>query len=92
MSATRIVTVTSPHGLHARPAAEFVESARGFESNLQILAADKQGNCKSLISVLKLGISQGTSVTLEADGDDEEQAVEALASLLEQVNKDSTSL
>lgn len=91
MSATRTVTVADPHGLHARPAAEFVESARGFESNLQILTADKRGNCKSLLSVLKLGISQGTAVTLEADGHDEEQAVETLASLLEHASQDSPS-
>lgn len=91
MSATVTVTVADPHGLHARPAAEFVEAARGFESNLQILAADKRGNCKSLLSVLKLGISQGTTVTLEADGHDEEQAVEALASLLEHASQDSPS-
>jgi phosphocarrier protein HPr len=91
MSATRSATVTDPHGLHARPAAEFVETARGFESALQILVADKKGNCKSLLSVLKMGITQGTVVTLEADGPDEEQAVEALAGLLEHASQDSTA-
>lgn len=83
MSATRIVVITDPLGLHARPAAEFVTAARGFESDLQLLVGDKQANCKSLISVLKLGIGQGTVVTLEAVGGDEEDAAETLALLLD---------
>jgi phosphocarrier protein HPr len=91
VSATRTVIVADPLGLHARPAALFVESARGFESDLQILAADKRGNCKSLLSVLKLGISQGTEVTLEASGNDEEQAVETLASHLAHESHESAS-
>lgn len=91
MSVTRTVTITDPLGLHARPAAVFVTSARGFESDLKILVADKAGNCKSLLSVLKLGISQGTVVTLEANGGDEEQAIETLVALLAHQSQESTS-
>ena len=91
MSITRTATVADPHGLHARPAAEFVETARSFESTLQILAADKSGNCKSLLSVLKMGIGQGAVVTVHADGVDEEQAAETLAALLGHASQDSAS-
>jgi phosphotransferase system HPr (HPr) family protein len=76
------VVVTNPTGLHARPAARFVELARGFESTVSIEKDGRQGNAKSLVSVLKLGINQGSLVALAAEGPDENRAVEALSELL----------
>lgn len=82
MTATRDVIITDPLGLHARPAAEFVALARTFASDLVIGKDDKAGNCKSLVSILRLGVNQGSTVTLSANGADEEQAIAALAELL----------
>jgi phosphotransferase system HPr (HPr) family protein len=82
VTATRTVTIADPQGLHARPAAEFVTASRDFESDLELQVGDKSANCKSLLSVLKLGIAHGTSVTLRATGADEERAVTELAERL----------
>lgn len=83
MSVSKSVVVTDPLGLHARPAAQFVEKARTFTSDLTIDKGGRKGNCKSLLSVLGLGISQGTEITLTATGDDEQGALEALLAVLE---------
>ncbi|GAA1136344.1 HPr family phosphocarrier protein [Nocardioides aquiterrae] len=91
MTATRTVTIADPLGLHARPAAEFVSAARGYQSDLVIRVGDATANCKSLLSVLKLGIAHGTVVVVEADGEDEDSAVEDLAARLENEVQDAAS-
>jgi phosphocarrier protein HPr len=83
MSKQQEVVVTNPSGLHARPAAQFVEAARSFESALSIHKDGRKGNGKSLVSVLKLGITKDSRILLEADGPDEEQAVQELTQFLE---------
>jgi phosphotransferase system HPr (HPr) family protein len=77
------VTVQTPSGIHARPAAVFVETARRFSSELFLESQGRKGNCKSLVSVLKLGVAQGTVVAITAEGPDEAEAVEILVALLE---------
>ncbi len=79
----QIVTIGSKSGLHARPAAVFVQNARGFQSQITLSKNDKIVNGKSILSVLTLGAEQGDRVVLQADGDDAEPAVNKLASLLE---------
>ena len=83
MSVSRTVVIIDPMGLHARPAASFVAQARTYSSEVVLAAGEKQGNCKSLLSILKLGITHGTEVTLTATGDDERTAVDELAAGLE---------
>ncbi len=83
MSVSRQVVVTDPLGLHARPAAEFVERARTYACDLTIENDGSVGNCKSLLSVLKLGIAHGTAVTISGSGEDAENAVASLVELLE---------
>lgn len=77
------VTIGSKSGLHARPAAVFVQNAKGFQSKITLSKNDKIVNGKSILSVLTLGAEQGDRVVLQADGDDAEPAVSKLASLLE---------
>jgi phosphotransferase system HPr (HPr) family protein len=77
------VTVQTPSGIHARPAAVFVETAKRFSSDLVLESQGRRGNCKSLVSVLKLGVTQGTVVAITAEGPDEAEAVETLVALLE---------
>ena len=82
MIETKLV-VQNPHGLHARPATEFVQIAQTFQADITLEKDGKSGNGKSLIGVMSLGISQGAEITLLADGTDEVAAVQALRELVE---------
>lgn len=79
----RTVTIGSKSGLHARPAAVFVQQAKSFQSTISLTKNEKTVNGKSLLSVLTLAAGQGDQVTLKVDGNDAELAVDKLASLLE---------
>ena len=83
MSVRRTAVITDPQGLHARPAADFVAQARTYSSEVALTVGEKSGNCKSLLGILKLGITQGTEVTITATGDDESTAADELAAILE---------
>ena len=83
---SKCVIVRNPSGLHARPASEFVAKAKGFQSKISIRrpGADSfLGNAKSIIIMLSMGVGQGDSVEILADGPDEQQAVESLTTLIE---------
>ncbi|MFF5225550.1 HPr family phosphocarrier protein [Dactylosporangium sp. NPDC000521] len=81
---TRTVVVGSASGLHARPAALFVAAAAKQPVPVTIRTGEKKAvPARSMLSVLSLGAKKGTEVTLEADGDGAEAAVDALAALLE---------
>ncbi|MDY7226648.1 phosphoenolpyruvate--protein phosphotransferase [Hyalangium rubrum] len=73
------VVAPSPHGLHARPATELVETAKRFTSNIAVRRGDKSANAKSLISLLGLGASGGTELTVLAEGPDAGAALSAIA-------------
>lgn len=77
------VTLTNPEGLHARPAALFVREANKFESNLDIESENRKVNGKSIIGIMSLGAFHGETITISANGPDEEEMVESLAKLLE---------
>ena len=76
------LSVTSTTGLHARPAAQLVQTASQFQSTVTIEAAGKSVNAKSILQVLSLGAANGTEITVSADGPDEAECLSALASLL----------
>jgi phosphocarrier protein FPr len=76
--AERTLTVIDPAGLHARPAARFVQIANRFASRILIRHAEREADAKSLIALLGLTIRPGTVITLVADGDDAEAALGAL--------------
>lgn len=65
-----------------RPAYLFAETAARFESDVKVIKDDLSIDGKSVLSILTLGATQGTQVTVQADGPDAEQAVETLANLL----------
>jgi phosphotransferase system HPr (HPr) family protein len=75
------VQVALPAGvdLHARPAADFVRTAMGFHSRIEIVSDGREANAKSLLSVLALGAKGGTMIALRADGEDAPSALDALA-------------
>ena len=80
---SRGVTIRNSVGLHARPATFFVQKANSFKSSIWVEKEDCRVNAKSLLGVLSLGISNGTAITLIADGVDEADAVEGLATLVD---------
>lgn len=79
----RTVVVTNSIGLHARPAALFVQSAASFQSQIQVRCGQTLANAKSMLSMLRLGASQGTTLVIQADGVDAPAAVQALVALVE---------
>jgi phosphocarrier protein HPr len=81
--AERTVIVRSRSGLHARPAAMFVRAATKQPAPVRIRVGDGPSvDARSMLSVLSLGASCGAEVTLEADGDGADEALDALAELL----------
>lgn len=79
---TREVVITNASGLHARPATFFIQKANCYKSTILVEKDDRKVNAKSLLGVLSLGIAQGMSITLIADGQDEEMAISGLVSLI----------
>jgi phosphotransferase system HPr (HPr) family protein len=77
-AATVFVTLPDGVDLHARPAADFVRTAMGFEAAIQVAANGREANAKSLLTVLALGAKGGTELRLTAVGDDAGAALDAL--------------
>ena len=76
------VTVENQVGLHARPATFFIQKANEFKSSIWVEKEERRANAKSLLGVLSLGITGGTDIKILADGQDENEAVEALTKLV----------
>lgn len=77
------VEVKNKTGLHARPAALFVQTASKFKSEIFIEKEGKKVNAKSIMGVMSLAVSQGTKIEISASGEDEKKAVEALVALID---------
>ncbi len=77
------LTITNGVGLHARPAARFVQTAAKFRAKISVIKGDLKVNAKSIIAVLSLGAGKGAKVTIEASGEDEAEALAALKALVE---------
>ena len=77
------VVVQNQVGLHARPATFFIQKANSFKSSIWVEKDDCRVNAKSLLGVLSLGITKGTTINLIADGIDEVVAVDALSELID---------
>ncbi len=77
------VLVQNQVGLHARPATFFIQKANEFKSSIWVEKEERRVNAKSLLGVLSLGIVGGTTIRIIADGNDEEDAVDALVSLVQ---------
>ena len=82
MTSEREVRIQNQNGLHARPAAEIVKIASKFKSEVTIRRDDMEVNGKSIMGVMMLAAEYGTTLWLRANGDDAEQAVEAIAALV----------
>lgn len=80
-------TIVNEVGLHARPAAQFVQRAAKFTSDIQIRAVQadesKWVNAKSILSVLTLGVGKGEQIEVHIEGEDEAVAADSLRQLIE---------
>jgi len=77
------VTIVNKLGLHARAASRLVNCASGFAAEIEIVRGTRSVNGKSIMGVLTLAAAIGTSLLIEADGPDEQQALQALVALFE---------
>jgi len=82
---TQTYKVLNPSGFHARPTKEFVQAASTFPCKISVIKGDKKVNGKSSLSMLTLGIQQNDEITLEVDGEQEEQALAQLGGLLTKI-------
>mgnify|MGYP001817820095 FL=1 len=79
---SRSLTIINRLGLHARAATRLVNCASEFNARIIIRKGTRSINGKSIMGVLTLAASPGTELVIEASGDDEEQAIEAIARLI----------
>lgn len=80
---SRDVTITNTIGLHARPATFFIQKANAYKCSVWVEKEDRKVNAKSLLGVLSLGIAQGMTIKLIADGSDENEALDGLQALID---------
>ncbi len=79
----REVTIVNKLGLHARPAALFVQRANKFASDITVEKGAKRINAKSIMGIMSLGAGKGDVITLMVEGPDEEEAILELVDLIE---------
>ncbi|WP_033159952.1 HPr family phosphocarrier protein [Mycoplasmoides alvi] len=81
------VIIQDPAGLHARPATLLVKAASQYKSKLEIKnSSNSTANPKSIISLLSLGVKQGETIEIIADGEDEMDAITGIQKALEENN------
>jgi len=77
------ITIKHKFGLHARPAAKFVQMVRSFDANVIVEKDGERVNGKSIMGLMMLAISSGETVFVETDGPDETRARDAIVNFLE---------
>ena len=77
------VTINNKLGLHARASAKLTKTASGFRSDVFITRGDRRVNAKSIMGVMMLAAGLGVTVEIDAQGDDEQAAIQALVALIE---------
>ena len=74
--------ITNKHGLHARPAAQFVKIAGKFTSDIKVIKDGLEVNGKSIMGIMMLAAEPGSEIILSINGQDEEEAFNALSDLI----------
>lgn len=82
---TKEATIRNASGFHIRPAQLFSEQATKFQSkiNIRVKDEDVKVDAKSILGLMSLGLEQGRVILIDAEGSDEQEAVETLAGLIE---------
>jgi len=76
------LVVKNKQGLHARPAAMFVQVANKYDSRVKVKRDEEEVNGKSIMGILMLGAEQGSEIILEVEGEDAEEALSELEKLI----------
>ncbi len=79
----RTVTIKNKLGLHARAAAKLVNTANRYESTVKLNNGEKSADAKSIMGIMMLAAAQGTKLDLTVDGDDETEALDSVAALID---------
>ena len=75
-------TITAADGIHARPAGFLVKKTAAYSSDVQIVFGEKRANARKLFAVMKLGVKHGDTITVTAEGSDEDEAIRAVSDFL----------
>ncbi len=81
---SRTVRILNQTGLHARPAGLFAETAKAFRSRIKVVRASQEADGKSILGLMLLEVTSGTELTIQAEGEDEAEAVRRLAEVVEE--------
>jgi phosphotransferase system HPr (HPr) family protein len=76
------ITIQNKLGLHTRAAAKLVDTAKKFASRIELIFRDRTVDCKSIMSVITLGAQKDNVIDVMVNGEDEEQAIEAINKLV----------
>ena len=79
-----VLKIINKHGLHARPAAQFVKIAGKFKSEIKVIKDGLEVNGKSIMGIMMLAAEPGSEITLLIEGEDEKEALDALKELISQ--------
>lgn len=79
-----VLKIVNKHGLHARPAAQFVKIAGKFKSDIKVIKDGLEVNGKSIMGIMMLAAEPGSEITLMIEGEDEKEAYDALNNLISQ--------
>jgi phosphocarrier protein HPr len=80
--AERSAQIVNKQGIHARPAAEIVKTASRFKSNIVIVRDDLEVNAKSIMGVMMLAAEHGSFITIRAEGDDADAAIDGVCKVI----------
>ncbi len=83
MQASKTVTIVNKLGLHARAATQLVQVANKFDAKVTLVKGEKEADANSVLGLMMLESHQGEQVEIISDGEDAEQALEAIASLID---------
>lgn len=81
------VILESETGLHARPASMFVKEASKYKCDINLIKADQKYNAKSIMGLLSMGAAKGDTLIIEAEGEDEKEAVDALVEIIKNMKE-----
>jgi phosphocarrier protein len=82
MQIVRSIIISNPLGLHARPAAVFVQTASRYSCNVEVERGDIRVSGKSIMGIMMLAAEQGAEIVVTVDGDDAEECLKALTIVL----------
>lgn len=81
------IVVKNKQGLHARPAALFVQIANKFDCRITVKRNEEEVNGKSIMGILMLGAEKGSTIVIEADGQDAQSAISELEKVINSIEE-----